>query len=344
MKNLLITLLTALSISGFAQVPNAFNYQAVVRDNTGTVIPNQNVSFRISLLKGSVSGTTVYSEIHSSTTNDFGLSNLQIGNGTVASGDFSAINWAEDSYFVKIELDAAGGSNYQLMGTSQLMSVPYSNRANNSMLLQDTYNDTRVEVEKVSADNTIRFTTMDVERAVINPNGNMGIGSANPSEKLAVNGNVKADNFKYTSPKVRYFTVTGLAFSPGHSVNNSWSAYYGLGHAYLTNETGAMVAPVYLPSGAKVTNIEIFYEDTSAMDMSIRFSQHYGTGSTAIFSHSTSGESSQIQSYSSSVNHTVYNNGVAYYALLYANPWPSQAVGDRLSFQKMIITYEVNEP
>lgn len=109
-----------------AQTPQAFKYQAVVRDNSGNVLVNKNVSFKISILETSTSGTTVYSETQTSITNQFGLANLNIGSGTVVSGTFSTINWGNDTYFVKIEFDPAGGSNYTLMGTSQLLSVPYA--------------------------------------------------------------------------------------------------------------------------------------------------------------------------------------------------------------------------
>jgi len=54
------------------------------------------------------------------------LFNLDLGNGTIISGNFSNIDWANDSFFLKIEMDPGGGSNYQLMGTSQLLSVPYA--------------------------------------------------------------------------------------------------------------------------------------------------------------------------------------------------------------------------
>jgi hypothetical protein len=110
----------------FAQSPEAFNYQAVVRDASGNVLPNQAVSFRMHLRAGSATGTTVYSETHAATTNAFGLVNLQIGQGTPVSGTFSAIDWANDSHFIEIELDPAGGSNYTALGTQQLISVPYA--------------------------------------------------------------------------------------------------------------------------------------------------------------------------------------------------------------------------
>lgn len=110
----------------FAQPPQSFKYQAVVRDNSGNVIANQNVSFRIGILQGSPSGTLVYSETHSATANDFGLVNLEIGNGTVVSGVFANIAWASGSYFLQLEIDETGGTNFQVMGTSQLLSVPYA--------------------------------------------------------------------------------------------------------------------------------------------------------------------------------------------------------------------------
>ncbi len=109
-----------------AQAQDAFKYQAVARDASGLVLANQSVSFQISILEGGVSGTTVYSETHAVNTNDYGLVGLEVGSGVVGSGDFSTIDWGGDSHFLQVEMDATGGSNYQMMGTSQLLSVPYA--------------------------------------------------------------------------------------------------------------------------------------------------------------------------------------------------------------------------
>ena len=124
-----------------AQAPESFKYQSVVRDGTGSVIANQNVSFQISILQTSSTGTSVYTEQHNATTNNFGLVNLEIGTGTVVSGTFSGINWSIDEYFVQIELDATGGSSYQLMGTSQLLSVPYALHAKTAESVSGTINE-----------------------------------------------------------------------------------------------------------------------------------------------------------------------------------------------------------
>ncbi len=72
------------------------------------------------------------SKPHSKTSNENGLVSLEIGGGTVGLGNFSTINWAGGPYFLKTETDPAGGSNYSISGTSQLLSVPYAMYAEKS--------------------------------------------------------------------------------------------------------------------------------------------------------------------------------------------------------------------
>lgn len=124
-------LLFLLVLTGWAgaQTPDKINYQAVVRDAQGDILDQQAVKFEISVLQGSATGTAVYTETHSLTTNDLGLANFQIGAGTPVSGSFSTINWGSNAYFVEVGLDATGGSNFTLMGTQELVSVPYALRA-----------------------------------------------------------------------------------------------------------------------------------------------------------------------------------------------------------------------
>jgi hypothetical protein len=81
---------------------------------------------QISILQGSAGGTAVYVERQIPQTNSNGLVTIEIGNGTVISGTFSSINWANGPYFIKTETDLTGGSNYTITGTSQLLSVPYA--------------------------------------------------------------------------------------------------------------------------------------------------------------------------------------------------------------------------
>jgi len=121
-----ILLLILLPIFGFSQAPQKINFQSILRNTNGEVVANKAVSLRISILSGSLTGNTVYSETHGKTTDASGLISLQIGNGTVINGVFSAILWGNAAYFIKLEADFNGGSNYVLLGTQELMSVPYA--------------------------------------------------------------------------------------------------------------------------------------------------------------------------------------------------------------------------
>ena len=121
-----IILLILLPIFGFSQAPQKINFQSILRNTNGEVVANKAVSLRISILSGSITGNTVYSETHTKTTDASGLISLQIGNGTVINGAFSTILWGNAGHFIKLEADFNGGSNYVLLGTQELMSVPYA--------------------------------------------------------------------------------------------------------------------------------------------------------------------------------------------------------------------------
>ena len=127
MRTYLLSILSLLFVTSlFAQAPQSINYQAAARTSTGELLTDQEVSLRISVLSGNINGTPVYTETHNARTNDLGLFNLAIGNGTPESGTMSSIDWGADRHFLQIELDANGGSDFVLIGTSQLLSVPYA--------------------------------------------------------------------------------------------------------------------------------------------------------------------------------------------------------------------------
>lgn len=108
------------------QSPKAFNYQTIVRNANGDLLTSTNVTFQMSLLQGGSTGTVVYTETHTVTTTDKGLVALLMGNGTVVSGNFSTVDWANGPYYLKVELDVNNTGNFVLMSTTQLLSVPYA--------------------------------------------------------------------------------------------------------------------------------------------------------------------------------------------------------------------------
>ena len=107
---LLLISIVLMSFSNYAQSPpEAFKYQAVVRDQFGNILPNQLVGLQFTIIQGSPSGTPVFQEVFSVTTNDYALVNLDIGRGTLVSGDFSTIDWSQGPYFIQTGLDVTGG-------------------------------------------------------------------------------------------------------------------------------------------------------------------------------------------------------------------------------------------
>ncbi|MGK0364745.1 MAG: hypothetical protein ACI85O_001803 [Saprospiraceae bacterium] len=132
MKNLYIILMLPLcSVGLYAQSPEKMSYQAILRDAADVLIVNQGIGIQVSVLQSSASGTAVYVETHSATTNANGLVSLEIGIGTPTTGTFSGIDWSAGPYFLKRETDptASGGTNYTITGTTELLSVPFAMHA-----------------------------------------------------------------------------------------------------------------------------------------------------------------------------------------------------------------------
>ena len=124
----------------FAQQPQKMSYQAVIRNNSNALVISSSVGMRISILRGSASGTPVYVETQTPVTNANGLITIEIGGGTVVTGSFAAIDWSSGIYFIKTETDPAGSTNYTITGTSQLLSVPYALYAKNAESVDDLMN------------------------------------------------------------------------------------------------------------------------------------------------------------------------------------------------------------
>ena len=115
-----------------AQSPHGFNYQAMPRMANGDIIKDQEISIKISIINGNISSDDLYSEVHHVKTNSFGLVNLIIGKGSFVTSDFETIDWSKGPFFIKVEIDPDGGTQYYDMGTTQILSVPFSMYAQKS--------------------------------------------------------------------------------------------------------------------------------------------------------------------------------------------------------------------
>ena len=115
-----------LCINAYAQSPLSIPYQAVARDSFGTPLVNRALQARMSIRTGSATGTVVYQETNSATTDKLGRFTVAIGAGTLVSGTFSGISWGSGTKYIQVEIDPNGGTNYLDMGAQQLLSVPFA--------------------------------------------------------------------------------------------------------------------------------------------------------------------------------------------------------------------------
>jgi hypothetical protein len=245
-KLLLILTLSILTTSLYAQTPQAINYQSVARDAGGNVLANQSVSLKMTIINGVF---PVYSETHVKTTDAFGLFSLKIGQGSVISGTFSNINWSSGTYFLKTEIDPAGGTAWQLVGTNPFASVPYALYAASSGTLGVTGPTGATGAQGIqgvtgatgplvagTTGQTLRHdgTSWTANSLLYNNGTRIGIGTITPVYRLQVEDTATAIYVKTASTlsgkhairSENYSTVNGT----GYSYSGSFAGLYGYTH------------------------------------------------------------------------------------------------------------------
>jgi hypothetical protein len=190
----------AMAISGalFAQVPQKFNYQGIARDTKGNPMAQQRMTLKLTVLPTSDATEGEYEEIQSVTTNEFGLYNLQIGNGTPVKGEMKTVKWETGNKYIKVAIDPIGGNDFVDAGTTQLLSVPYAIYADKAGMAKTTAGSDRAGTVSTSAAGTgtinylTKFTAANtIYNSQLFDNGtNVGIGTTTPSAKFHINQNV----------------------------------------------------------------------------------------------------------------------------------------------------------
>ena len=189
--------------SAVAQVPQAFHYQALARDGSGQILANRTISVRIAILKGSATGSAVYTETHQVTTNDAGSFTLEVGEGTPAgSSGFASIDWTIDHYYLSIGIDVTGGTTYEALGASRLLSVPYAIAAQRAVradsgtglthitMLDSDKPDSSVTIRSMgTASLTPLIASANTQGANVSVLGNTLTESSNSNLQIGVRGN-----------------------------------------------------------------------------------------------------------------------------------------------------------
>ena len=122
MKKLVLTLTLAIAaLLSFAQIPQTFSYQGVVRDAESKIVAEKPITVNVQILQGTDEGTEVYAETHEVTTNVNGLMTFELGSKNAE--DFAKIDWSNAPYFVKT---VATFDGKQISGVTPLLAVPYA--------------------------------------------------------------------------------------------------------------------------------------------------------------------------------------------------------------------------
>ncbi len=247
----------------FAQVPQAFNYQAVARNQQGNVLANKTIGVRIALLNDN---NEVYSESHKATTNPFGLFTIQVGQGSVLTGSFSNINWNIGLKAMKVGIDPAGGTSYLDMGTSPLLTVPFAMVASQALSvvdqslsgLKDVDTTGKVQGYLLGWDGTKWKPISGVAQqgwllnngdlTNVNPSGKIGLGVNTPEAKLHIEGNDKEKLIAFKGSKY----ITSRSNGTDYGVTTSGEGLY------LSSENGNYKQAYYFTDGNPLDTTPIF--------------------------------------------------------------------------------------
>jgi len=202
MKYLFIALLAFFTSTAFSQVPQAFNYQGIARDAVGVPLLDRNIALRITLKEGGTPGLDVYKEIHQVQTNKLGLFSIEVGRGSSTFGLFNDIQWGAGQHFIQVEIDPNGGQNFTVMGTAQLLSVPYALYAGSTA-----------------------SQWQDNPKGIHYTVGSVGIGNANPTTLLTLEKNVSDGDDRWlvslNNPSLSARSFSSMKLSAGNQTSQT---------------------------------------------------------------------------------------------------------------------------
>lgn len=107
-------------------VPQGMKYQAVARDLSGEILPNQSIALKVHLQSNINEPIVHYTEVHTITTNQMGLFSLIIGKGKIEVGVFDDIPWSTEDIWMEIAIKNGNESNFSTISNSKLLAVPYA--------------------------------------------------------------------------------------------------------------------------------------------------------------------------------------------------------------------------
>ena len=301
-----LTVIIATALTVFAQSPQKISYQAVIRNTSGGLVTNHTVGMKISILRGSTTGTVVYSETYNPVpqTNANGLVTIEIGNGTPVTGTFSGIDWSGGPYYLKTEADPAGGTSYTVIGTSQILSVPYALYSRSSETIADNSVTSAKIVDGAVA--TVDLANSSVTSAKI-ADGTIStsdLADNSITSSKIVDATITAADLAasaVTTDKISPGAVTGTKIAQAGATSGQVLKWSGTFWGPSPDATGGGLTLPYSGNGNVVNNAVFIIENTGN-----------GDGITGV---SKSGSTSVVHSGISGLSFNSIGAGVTGYAL-----------------------------
>jgi hypothetical protein len=165
---LTILLFVTVTLNVFAQSPEKMSYQAIIRGQDNNLVTNSKISLKIIIHQTVESGANVYEETHTVTSNNNGLVSLEIGAGNNSNSSklFSAIAWEKGPYFIETQVDVKGGSSYNIIGTTQLLSVPYALHAKTAERIVGANGSNPYKAKIISFNNSRSIESGDINNTI----------------------------------------------------------------------------------------------------------------------------------------------------------------------------------
>lgn len=230
----------------FAQTPTTFNYQSVLRDADGQVLNNKDAEIGIAILQGSATGSEVFSETHSVTTNSFGLINLQIG--SVNTTGMETIDWSAGPYFIEISVDGT------VMGTSQLLSVPFALHA-------VTVENDNVEDADADPTNELQQLTLENSELSISDGNSVDLSSLMGTKDTSATNELQDISLSGTNLSISDGSTVDLSVLQDGTGTDEQTLQFYSGNRYLTISNGNSVKlpfiitekdPIYVADSAQI--------------------------------------------------------------------------------------------
>ncbi|MCT4640373.1 MAG: hypothetical protein N4A72_21925 [Bacteroidales bacterium] len=232
MKKLYIILILLVSVNLYSQVPDKMSYQAVVRDSDDRLVVNSNIGIRISIVKGTPTGSEIYTEVQVPQTNAAGLVSIEIGTG-VSAKNFSEIDWSSGPYYIKTEIDPSGGTRYTIKAVSQLLSVPYSMHSKTSDYAKKTEESDPLFINSPAASLTFNDVTSISNKSAFALDYNNLVNrpvTITPEQTQAIEDNSN----KGAMTDAERFKLSKVEFGANKNVQADWQAVTG--DSYIKNK------------------------------------------------------------------------------------------------------------